>query len=115
MNFFRRGDIYAKRQSCLFTRGCSLSKGGFTSIILASLKGISQVIFIENVVSGVLILIAITIASYELGIITLLSSLIGTVIGKIGGANENSVSSGLYGYNSVLTGIALMLFLTGPI
>ena len=49
-----------------------LSKGEFTSIILASLKGISQVIFIENVVSGVLILIAITIASYELGIIALL-------------------------------------------
>jgi urea transporter len=91
----------------------SLSKGRFTSIILASLKGISQVIFIENAISGFIILIAITIASYELGIITLCSSLIGTVIGKIGGANENSVSSGLYGYNSVLTGIALMLFLTG--
>ena len=91
-----------------------LSKEGFTSIILASLKGISQVIFIENVVSGVLILIAITIASYELGIITLCSSFIGTVIGKIGRANEKSVSTGLYGYNSVLTGIALMLFLTGP-
>ena len=45
---------------------------GLPTIILASLKGISQVIFIENVVSGVLILIAITIASYELGIITLL-------------------------------------------
>ena len=81
---------------------------------MASLKGISQVIFIENVVSGILILIAITIASYELGIITLCSSLIGTVIGKIGGANEKSVSTGLYGYNSVLTGLALMLFLTGP-
>ncbi len=90
-----------------------LSKGEFSYIILASLKGISQVIFIENVVSGVLILIAITFASYELGIITLLSSIIGTVIGKIGGAPKNSVRSGLYGYNSVLTGIALMLFLTG--
>ena len=90
-----------------------ISKGGFTAIMLASLKGISQVIFLENVVSGVLILIAITIASYELGIITLCSSIIGTVIGKIGGANENSVNSGLYGYNSVLTGLALMLFLTG--
>ena len=92
----------------------SLSKGGFTTTILASLKSISQVIFIENVVSGVLILIAITIASYELGIITLCSSLIGTVVGKIGRANEKSVCTGLYGYNSVLTGIALMLFLTGP-
>ena len=64
-------------------------------------------------VSGVLILIAITISSYELGIIALLSSIIGTLIGKIGGANEKSVNSGLYGYNSVLTGIALTLFLTG--
>ena len=91
-----------------------ISKGGFTTIILGSLKGISQVIFIENVISGVLILIAITIASYELGIISFCSSLIGTVIGKIGRANEKSVSTGLYGYNSVLTGIALMLFLTGP-
>jgi len=85
----------------------------FPSIILASLKGVSQVIFIENAVSGVLILIAITLSSYELGIIAFLSSIIGTLIGKIGGANEKSVNSGLYGYNSVLTGIALTLFLTG--
>jgi urea transporter len=89
-------------------------KSVFTSMILASLKGISQVILIENAVSGAIILLAITISSYYLGIMTLLSSIIGTLIGKIGGANKNSVSAGLYGYNSVLTGIALILYLTGP-
>ena len=97
----------------IYQRMC-LSKGEFTSVILASLKGISQVIFIENAISGFIILIAITISSYKLGIIAFLSSIIGTLIGKIGGAQENSVNSGLYGYNSVLTGIALTLFLTGP-
>ena len=91
----------------------ALSKGGFTSVFLASLKGISQVIFIENAISGFIILIAISIASYSLGIIAFLSSMIGILIAKIGGAPENSINSGLYGYNSVLTGMAISLFLTG--
>ncbi|WHY93862.1 urea transporter [Neobacillus cucumis] len=82
-------------------------------LIISSLKGISQVILIENAVSGFIILAAITIASYSLGIIALFSSLIGTVIGKTGGADQASVSQGLYGYNSVLTGMALFLFLSG--
>jgi urea transporter len=88
-------------------------KEGFSSIFLASLKGISQVLFIENAVSGVIILIAITISSYTLGIIALLSSIVGTLIGKIGGAPANSISTGLYGYNSALSGMAISLFLTG--
>jgi len=90
------------------------SKGEFTSVILASLRGFSQVVFIENAISGVMILLAITISSYKLGIISLLSSIVGTLIGKIGGAQKNSVNSGLFGYNSVLTGLAVSLFLTGP-
>lgn len=82
-------------------------------LFVSSLKGISQVILIENAVSGFIILAAITIASYSLGVITLLSSLIGTLIAKIGGANNESIDQGLFGYNSVLTGMALSLFLTG--
>ena len=58
-------------------------------------------------------MIAITIASYSLGIIALLSSLIGTLIGRFGGAKEEVINQGLYGYNSVLTGMALFLFLQG--
>ena len=90
------------------------SRGTYSSFLSASLKGISQVIFIENVVSGIIILLAITISSYELGIIALLSAFVGTFIGKICGANERSINQGLVGYNSVLTGLALTLFLSGP-
>ncbi|EWH19894.1 urea transporter [Bacillus haynesii] len=91
-----------------------LSEGVFFSLITASLKGISQVILIENVMTGFLILIAITVSSYYLGIIALLSAIIGTLVGKFGAADEKIINQGLLGYNSVLTGMALALFLTGP-
>ena len=60
-------------------------KGTYSSFLSASLKGISQVIFIENVVSGLIILLAITISSYKLGIIALLSAFIGTSSEKFTG------------------------------
>ncbi|WP_271725208.1 urea transporter [Bacillus paralicheniformis] len=91
-----------------------LSEGVFFRLITASLKGISQVILIENVMTGFLILIAITIFSYYLGIIALLSAIIGTLVGKSGAADEKIINEGLLGYNSVLTGMALASFLTGP-
>ncbi|RDW16434.1 urea transporter [Oceanobacillus arenosus] len=83
------------------------------AFISVSLKGISQVILIENVVSGAIILLAISITSVPLGVIALLSSMIGTLIGRLGGADEAMLKQGLLGYNSVLTGLALFLFLTG--
>ncbi|OJT58912.1 urea transporter [Bacillus licheniformis] len=89
-------------------------KGVFFPLITASLKGISQVILIENVMTGFLILIAITVSSYYLGIIALLSAIIGTLVGKLGAADEKNIHQGLLGYNSVLTGLALASFLTGP-
>lgn len=82
-------------------------------LMLSTLRGISQVILIENAFSGFMIFLAISISSYYLGIVALLSSFIGTVIAKIGGADETKISQGLFGYNSVLTGIALALLLNG--
>ena len=92
----------------------SFREGAFFPFISASLKGISQVMLIENTITGLLMLIAITISSYYLGIIALLSAMIGTLVGKLGGADENSINQGLFGYSSVLTGMALALFLSGP-
>jgi urea transporter len=90
------------------------TEGRLFSLLTTSLKGISQVMLIENALSGFIILISITIFSFSLGIITFLSALIATIIGKIGGVDEQTINQGLLGYNSVLTGIALTLFLTGP-
>ncbi len=79
-----------------------------------SFKGISQVILIENAITGAIILLAIMISSFSLGVIAILSAMIGTLLGKLGGADEKVVDQGLFGFNSVLTGMALYLFLTGP-
>ncbi|WP_339226188.1 urea transporter [Oceanobacillus sp. FSL K6-2867] len=90
-----------------------LRENQFSTFILASLRGISQIILIENAITGLIMLLAITVSSYVLGIVALLSAFIGTIIGKLGGADENAVKAGLFGYNSVLTGIALTIFLGG--
>lgn len=85
------------------------------SLIAASLKGISQVIFVESVISGFIILVAITIADYTVGLIAIISSIIGTLIGRIGGGDKTALNQGLFGYNSVLIGIALAIYMTGRI
>ncbi|MBU8880704.1 urea transporter [Bacillus sp. FJAT-29790] len=89
------------------------TKEALWPFLLASLKGISQVILIENAVTGLIILLAISIVSIPTGIITLASSMIGTLIGKVGKADETIVSQGIFGYNSVLAGLALSLLLMG--
>lgn len=84
-----------------------------TWLMVTALKGISQVVLVENAVSGFIIFAAVSVASVPLGLITLFSALIGTLIAKIGKADPNSVNQGIFGYNSVLTGMALYLFLSG--
>ncbi|WP_314588276.1 urea transporter [Paenibacillus terrigena] len=95
------------------TTPSSLNRNTVSRIVVSTLKGISQVVLIENAMTGFVILIAILISSVSLAIISLLSALIGTVIGIGLRADTESVNRGLMGYNSVLTGMALTLFLTG--
>ncbi|MCM3711875.1 urea transporter [Sporosarcina luteola] len=82
--------------------------------LMATMKGISMVLLIENWVTGLLILTAISITSLQLGLIAFLSAAIGTLFGRVGGGNPLSVERGLYGYNPMLTGMALILYLEGP-
>ncbi|WP_454191588.1 urea transporter [Paenibacillus sp. Marseille-Q7038] len=93
----------------------SVYKETISPLISATFKGISQVIFIENAFTGLLITIAIMFSSVSLGIIALLSSLIAVLIGRLGGAKRALVNQGLLGYNSVLAGIAISLNLQGGI
>ncbi|MCR8659792.1 urea transporter [Paenibacillus endoradicis] len=79
----------------------------------ASLKGISQVLLIDNAITGLIVLIAIMIVSIPLALIALASSIIGTWICLYSGANKVTVNEGIFGYNSVLTGLALSLYLSG--
>lgn len=91
----------------------SAQKDGL-SFVKAVLRGISQVILIENALTGLAALAGIFTASYGLGIIAGLSSLIGTAVARWCRADRKVIDQGLFGYNAVLTGIAIALFLDGP-
>ena len=81
------------------------------NLIRISLKGFSQVMLMDNAISGGLILLGITLHSPLLGLMALLSSMVGTLTGKYCGGDKIAVSQGIYGFNSILSGIAVMLFL----
>jgi urea transporter len=85
----------------------------FYLLISSSLKGFSQVILIDNAFSGLLILIGITLHSPFLGLMAFLSSLVGTITAQYCRGDRSMIRAGIYSFNSVLSGIAVILFLTG--
>jgi urea transporter len=85
----------------------------FYLLISSSLKGFSQVILIDNAFSGLLILIGITLHSPFLGLMAFLSSLVGTITAQYCRGDRSMIRAGIYSFNSVLSGITAILFLTG--
>lgn len=82
-------------------------------LIKTSLKGFSQVLLVGNAISGFLIFVGITLHSPILGMMTFISSIVGTVTGKYIGGDRVMIHEGIYGFNSILCSIAAILFLNG--
>src|SRR5262245_17399470 len=83
-----------------------------------NLRGIGQVMFQDNPLSGALFLAGIAWASYAAGapeivIGGIVAVLVATMVAQSLHVDETSLAAGLYGYNAVLVGLALMTFL-GP-
>ena len=74
-------------------------------------NGISEVPLFSSPVTGILILVGVIIASRKAGLMMALSGLIGAGMAILLGADHNLVTFGLFGYNSILTGMA---FWSGP-
>src|SRR5919108_1249516 len=74
-------------------------------------NGISEVPLISSPITGILILAGIFLASRKAGFMMTLSSLIGASMGLLLGADYKLITFGLFGFNSVLTGMA---FWSGP-
>lgn len=74
-------------------------------------NGISEVPLISSALTGALILIGVLIASRKAGFMMAISGLIGAAVALILGAPYGLVAFGLFGYNSILTGMA---FWSGP-
>ena len=73
----------------------------------ALLKGVSQVFLIENAITGLLFLAALAVAAVPYAALALLGSLIGLVSAAALGADHSAVGHGLWGFNPVLTALAL--------
>lgn len=74
-------------------------------------NGISEVPLFSSPINGILILAGVFLASRKAGAMMVLAGLIGAGIAILAGANYGLVTFGLFGYNSILTGMA---FWSGP-
>lgn len=83
---------------------------------LTCLRGAGQVFFMENAFTGLLFLVAIAYASYTTGVWatsigTVIGLIVATLTAQILDCDKPSVSSGLFGFNGVLVGVALPTFI----
>ena len=83
------------------------------------LRGVGQVMFQDNALTGLLFLVGIAAGAFEegttFGLLMAVGGLIGTVLGTITArllrCDENQIRDGIYGYNAVA---AIALYLWKP-
>lgn len=73
-------------------------------------RGIGQVMFQNNIYSGMLFLVGIFYNSWLLGVAALIGTMISTITAQILKYPKEDIRNGLYGFNGTLIGIALFLF-----
>ena len=103
-----------EKLSAKWERLCASS--GIVRFVDINLRGIAQVMFQNNPLSGALFLAAIGWGSYAAGaphvaIAGLLAVVVATLTAQWLRVDEASLASGLYGYNGILVGLALATFL----
>jgi hypothetical protein len=76
----------------------------------AMLRGIGQTYVSNNPWTGLLYLVAITWGEVPLGAMAVLGTAMATATAVWAGLDQGAISSGLFGYNGCLTGIALAIF-----
>lgn len=74
------------------------------------LRGIGQVMFQNNIYSGILFLGGIFYNSWLLGLAALFGTIISTGSAQILRYPKEDIQNGLYGFNGALTGIAVLCF-----
>lgn len=81
--------------------------GNTFQILTASSKSFGQVMFQENVITGLLFLLAIFINNKLMAIYAVYAAVLGSLTGWIFSESISVVNAGLMGYNAILCAIAL--------
>lgn len=85
----------------------------FIDIIL---RGIGQVFFQNNPLTGLLFLIGIAINSWQMALYALLGTIVSTFAAMFLGASEDLLEAGIFGFNGTLVGLGIAVFIiNGPI
>ena len=74
-------------------------------------RGIGQVMFQNNALSGLLMLIGIFLNSWEMGMLAVSGNIISTLTAYFSGYGRDDIKNGLYGFNGTLVGIAVGVFM----
>ncbi|MCD8915753.1 urea transporter [Staphylococcus simulans] len=75
------------------------------------LKNISQVLLLENAWTGLFILAGLFAGDWKVGLAALLSSIVAYITAPYTNYSQEEIRHGLAGFNPVLTGVALTIFL----
>lgn len=83
-----------------------LSKANNLEIIPAASRGIGQVMFQENIITGIIFFIGLLVSSRVSAFYALLGASLGVVVSFASSIPVNMINAGLFGFNAVLCGIA---------
>ena len=75
------------------------------------LRGVGQVVFMNNPITGLLILVGMLVASVWLGVAAIIGLVASTLVGILLGVDRGLIRAGLFGFNGILVGAGLSLFL----
>lgn len=79
-------------------------------------RGVGQVMFQNNALSGLLMLAGIFFSSWSLGMMALGGNIVSTFVARVSGCREADIQDGLYGFNGTLVGLGVGVFMqTSPI
>ena len=97
--------------TCLRSGSTCEDKEIARDLAISLAHGVSQIFILENVWSGLLILCGLLVYSPLLSLCCLVGSGIGTLYGVLFGCDGSIVWRGLYGYNSALTMMGIIVFM----
>lgn len=85
----------------------------FVSFIDSCLRGIAEVFIANNPITGVLILAAMFVADFWLGIASTVGVIVSTAVAHFLGFDRGQIRIGLFGFNGFLVGAAIPIFMAG--
>ncbi|XBO87276.1 urea transporter [Bacillus licheniformis] len=84
-----------------------LKIAGEVNLMDGIFHGIGQVFFLNNTVSGILIFLAVFWAGRKLGLYAVIGNAVAIIIAFLLGGERSLITLGLYGYNAILTILAV--------